>query len=257
MDENPITTRSILSSIVGGIVFRVVEPFERLFSSSVDLQRRGNLVRAYARKHDVYLVPEILDQPEQCPCSQQHTTFMLVHSSNRSYCFDCWNARREERLTQTSKFHLELSLREWAFLRDVLTITSTNLKRIIDGQPTEYFELNDFDLFVHLCEGIIGAWGSPEKVFQSLATVPRDVDRISVELDPQAMSLVRRSSVAVAELLKSSLEPGVVPEFAYEAPRAEWPASIRAINSLVDKLTNAILFDRRQNDFAFRPSIEF
>jgi hypothetical protein len=248
MAENPIATWSILSSIVGGFVFRLVEPLERLFSSSVDLQRRGNLIRAYARKHDVYLVPEILDQPEQCPCSQKHTTFMLVHSSKRSYCFDCWNARREERLTQTQQFHLNLSFREWGFLHHILKITSANLKRMLDGQPTEYFELADFDLFVHLCEGIIEAWGTPEMVFQSLAIFPRDADRISVDLDPQEMNLVRMSSVAVAEMLKSSLEPSVVPEFQYEVPKAEWPASIRAIDSVADKVTNAILFERQQND---------
>ena len=225
-----------------------MEPLERLFSGSIDLQRRGSLIRAYAREHDVYLVPEILEQPEQCPCSLQHTTFMLVHSSKRSYCFDCWNARREERLTQTSEFHLNLSFREWGFLHHILKITSTNLKRILEGQPTEYFKSNDFDLFVHLCEGIIEAWGSPERVSQSLATVPRDADRISVDLDPQEMNLVRMSLVAVAEMLKASLEPSVVPKFPYEVPKAEWFTSIPAIDSLADKLTNAILFDRKQND---------
>src|SRR4051812_1582838 len=132
MGTNPVASRSILSSIAAKFVIRIVDPLERLFSSSINLQqRRGTLIRAYARRHNVYLVPEILDQPEQCPCSQ-HTTFMLVHSAKRSYCFDCWNERREEHLTQT-KFHLNLSFREWRLLSGILRITSANLKRVLDG----------------------------------------------------------------------------------------------------------------------------
>jgi hypothetical protein len=249
MNEIGIPTRSIFSTIVGGFVLRVVEPLERLFGGSVDLQHRGTLIRAYARKHDVYLVPEILNQPEQCPCSQQHTTFMLVHSSNRSYCFDCWNAQREECLTQASKFHLDLSLREWGCLHDILKITSANLKRTLDGQPIEYLELKDFDLFCHLCEGIIEVLSPPEKTFQSLASVSRDADRVSVDLDLQEMDLVRISAVAMAEMLKSSLEPRVTPELAYEGiPKKERPASIPAIDLLADKLTNAILNRRKKNE---------
>ena len=249
MDEIGVPIRSIFSTIVDGFVLHVVEPLERLFGGSVDLQHRGTLVRAYARRHEVYLVPETLNQPEQCPCSQQHTTFMLVHSSNRSYCFDCWNAQREECLTQTSKFHLVLSFREWAFLYDILKITSANLKRTLDGQPIEYLELEDFDLFCHLCEGIIEVLDPPEKTFQSLASVSRDADRISVDLDLQEMDLVRISAVAMAEMLKSSLEPRVTPELAYEGiPKEERPASIPAIDLLADRLTSAILIRAQQND---------
>ena len=248
MDEIGVPTRSIFSTIVSGFVSRVMEPLERFFGGSVDLQQRGTLIRAYARKHDVYLVPETLNQPEQCPCSQQHTTFMLVHSSNRSFCFDCWNAQREECLTQTSKFYLDLSLREWGFLYDILKITSANLKRTLDGQPVEYLELHDFDLFCHLCEGIIEVLGPSEKTFESLASASRDADRITVDLDFQEMDLVRISAVAMAEMLKSSLEPRVKPELAYEGiPKEERPASIPAIDLLADKLTNAILIRRKQS----------
>jgi hypothetical protein len=113
------------------------------------------------------------------------------------------------------------------------------LKRILDGQPAEYFEPNDFDLFVHLCEGIIEAWGSPEKAFQSPATVPRDAQRITVDLDMQELNLVRTSAVAAAEMWKASLEPGVARGNPYEIiPKAEWPASILAIDLLTNELAH-------------------
>src|SRR5262249_24151546 len=242
MNANPTATRSILFNIVGGFVFRVVSPLGHFFSGFAYLQqRRENRVRAYARKHNVYLVPETLGQPEQGPCSR-HTTSMLVHSAKRSYCFDCWNARREGRLSQTT-FYLDLSFREWRFLNDILKITSANLKRILGGQSAEYFEPRDFDLFVHLCEGIIEAWGSPEKAFQSLASVPREAERITVDLGLQEISLVRMSAVVVAEIWKASLEPSVIPEFPYEMiSKAEWTASIRGIDLLTDKLSHKFPF---------------
>src|SRR5262249_4293201 len=166
-----------------------------------------------------------------------------VHSAKRSYCFDCWNARREEHLSQTT-FHLALSFREWRFLNDILKITSANLKRILGGQPAEYFESSDFDLFVHLCEGIIEAWGSPEKAFQSPALVPRDSYRVTVDLDLQEIGLVRTSAVIVAEMWKASLEPSAAQQFPYEMiPEAEWATSLQAIDRLTDRLNHKLPFE--------------
>jgi hypothetical protein len=242
MNANPTVTRSILFNIVEALVFRVVSPLGHFFSGSVYLQRfRKNRIRAYARRHNVYLVPEVLTQPEQCPC-YQHTTSLLVHSAKRSYCFDCWNARREGHPSK-STFHLDLSFREWRYLGELLQITSANLKRILGGQPAEYFEQKDFDLFAHLCEGIIEAWGSSERTFQSPASIPRDAERITVDLNPQEITLIRKSAIVVAEVWKASLEPSAVREFPYGMLlKAEWAASIQAIELLTEKLSHKLPF---------------
>jgi hypothetical protein len=63
------------------------------------------------------------------------------------------------------------------------------------------------------------------------------------DLDLQEINLVRMWSLAVAEMWKASLEPSVVREFPYEMmSKAEWPASIQAIDLLTDKLSHKLPF---------------
>jgi len=94
-----------------------------------------------------------------------------------------------------------------------------------------------------LCEGIIEAWGSSERTFKSPASIPRDAERITVDLNPQEITLIRKSAIVVAEMWKASLEPSAVREFPYGMLlKAEWAASIQAIELLTEKLSHKLPF---------------